>query len=182
MKAVVPTGGGGTRMRPLTFSTNKHFIPIANKPLLYYPIETIANAGIKEVAITYNPGWLDFVKKRLGSGKRWGLRFTYILQEKPLGLANIFQVCEEFLAEEDFLMHLGDNIFTSGINDLVEHFNKEKPSGLVAIVEHPENSRMGVPYFDKKGGLKRYVEKPKNPPHKFVSVPAIKINFIKFFI
>lgn len=172
MKAIVPTGGRGTRMQPLTFSTNKHFIPIANKPLIYYPIETIADSGIKEVAITYNPGWLGFVKKYLGSGRKWGLKFTYILQEKPLGLANIFQVCEDFVGRDSFLMHLGDNIFTSGIKDLTEHFSKEKPSGLVAMVKHRDNGRMGVPYFNKKGNLKRYVEKPKNPPHKF-AIPGV---------
>ena len=97
MKAIIPTGGRGTRMRPLTFSTNKHFIPVANKPLIFYPIETVANAGIREIGITYNPGYLDEVKSILGDGDRWGIKFTYILQEEPKGLANIFQVAEEYL-------------------------------------------------------------------------------------
>ena len=152
-------------MQPLTFSTNKHFIPIANKPLIFYPIEAVAKAGIKEAAITYNPGWLDMVKKYLGKGDKWGLKFTYVLQEKPLGLANIFQVCEEYLSGESFIMHLGDNIFTDGIADEVAHFQKYKPSALAVISHHPENNRMGVPFFDKKGKMIRYVEKPKNPPN-----------------
>jgi glucose-1-phosphate thymidylyltransferase len=172
MKAIIPTGGRGTRMQPLTFSTNKHFIPIANKPLIFYPIEAVAEAGLKEVAVTYNPGWLDIVKKYLGNGSKWGLQFTYILQEKPLGLANIFQVCEEYLEGHRFLLHLGDNIFTEGINDLVDYFEKEKPDGLVAKVKHPENFRLGVPIFDKKGRLTDYVEKPKKPPNEF-AVPGI---------
>jgi glucose-1-phosphate thymidylyltransferase len=165
MKAIIPTGGRGTRMQPLTFSTNKHFIPIANKPLIYYPIETIVQAGIKNIAITYNPGWLEMVKSFLGDGSKWGVKFTYIIQKEPLGLANIFQVCEEYLGGEPFLMHLGDNIFVNGIKKQVEYFNKKKPNALAVIARHPENTRMGVPYFDKKGKLIRYVEKPKTPPN-----------------
>lgn len=172
MKGIIPTGGRGTRMRPLTFSTNKHFIPVANKPLIFYPIETIAGAGIKQMAITYNPGYLDEVEAVLGNGSRWGLEFTYILQEEPKGLANIFQVCEEYLNGQSFVLHLGDNIFVDGINDLVAHFEKKKPDGLVAMVHHSENTRLGVPYFDKDGHLIKYVEKPENPPHDF-AIPGI---------
>jgi glucose-1-phosphate thymidylyltransferase len=173
MKAIIPTGGRGTRMQPLTFSTNKHFIPVANKPLIFYPIESIADVGIKDIAITYNSGWLEKVKDFLGNGSKWGLKFTYILQEKPLGLANIFQECEAYLAGDSFLMHLGDNIFTEGIKDLVDYFLKEKSNGLVAMVRHSESWRLGVPYFDKKGRLKRYVEKPKRkPPHNF-AIPGL---------
>lgn len=170
MKAVVPTGGRGTRMQPITFSTNKHFIPVGEKPLIFYPIEAVAEAGIKDVAITYNPGWLDLVKNYLGDGTRWGMRFTYILQEEPKGLANIFQVCEEYLAGEPFLMHLGDNIFVDGIKEQVNYFEKKKPHALAVIVHHKDNSRMGVPYFDKRGRLIKYVEKPKNPPHDLAVV------------
>jgi glucose-1-phosphate thymidylyltransferase len=172
MKAIIPTGGRGTRMQPLTFSTNKHFIPVGNRPLIYYPIESIAAAGIKDVAITYNPGWLEAVKNHLGDGGKWGLKFSYILQEKPLGLANIFQVCEKFIRGERFLLHLGDNIFTEGISDLVRIFNEKKLYGMVTMVKHDENSRMGVPYFDERGNLIRYVEKPKNPPHNF-AIPGL---------
>src|SRR5574337_37985 len=97
MKGIIPTGGRGTRMRPLTFSANKHFIPIANKPLIFYPIETVADLGVKEIGITYNTGGLDEVNNLLGYGSRWGLKFEYILQEKPAGLANIVEVCEDFI-------------------------------------------------------------------------------------
>lgn len=159
-------------MQPLTYSTNKHFIPVANKPLMHYAIEAVSEAGITEVAITYNPGWEKYVKEKLGNGRKWGLKFTYVLQEKSLGLANIFQVCEEYLAGSPFVMHLGDNIFTEGIKELADYFLKEKPNGLVAKVRHPENTRLGVPYFDKKGRLIKYVEKPKNPPHNF-AVPGV---------
>src|SRR3989344_5306817 len=117
MKAIIPTGGRGTRMQPLTFSANKHFIPLANKPLIFYPIETVVAAGIRDVGITYNPGFLDEVKSYLGDGKRWGAKFTYILQEKPAGLANIVQVCEDYLHGDSFVFHLGDNIFDRGIKE-----------------------------------------------------------------
>ena len=180
MKAIIPTGGRGTRMQPLTFSTNKHFIPIANKPLIYYPIESVADAGIQEVLITYNPGWLDIVREQLGDGRRWGMKFTYVLQKAPNGLADIVRSCEKELDGKPFFLHLGDNIFTDGIKELVEYFEKEKPNGLLPMVEHPENKRLGVPYFDQKGRLKKYVEKPKDPPHNF-AVPGLYFSDNNFF-
>lgn len=183
MKGIIPTGGRGTRMQPLTFSTNKHFIPVANKPLIFYPIESVVGAGIKDIAIIYNPGWLDTVKLFLGDGSKWGAKFTYILQEEPKGLADVVQVCEEYLASEPFVYHLGDNIFTEGIKDVVDYFHRQKPNGLVTMVHHPENKRLGVPYFDKKNRLRKYVEKPKNPPHDF-AIPGLYLgdnNFFKSF-
>lgn len=172
MKAIIPTGGRGTRMRPLTFSTNKHFIPLANKPVIFYPIETVANAGIKDIAITYNPGGLEEAQQILADGSRWGLKFTYVLQQEPKGLANIFQVCEEYLTGDSFVLHLGDNIFVDGIKDLVDYFEKQKPNGLVTIVKHKDNSRLGVPFFDDKGKFIKYVEKPKIPPNDF-GIPGL---------
>ncbi len=183
MKAIIPTGGRGTRMRPLTFSQNKHFIPIANKPLIFYPVETVADAGIKEIAITYNQGGLEEAKTILGDGTRWGLNFNYVLQEEPKGLANIVQVCEEYLQGEEFVLHLGDNIFVDGIKETVDYFLKEKPNGLVTMVHHKDNTRLGVPYFDEKGRLLKYVEKPTNPPHDF-AIPGLYFadsNFFKSF-
>lgn len=180
MKAIIPTGGRGTRMQPLTFSANKHFIPLANKPLIFYPIETVVGAGIKDVAITYNSGFLDEVKSYLGDGSRWGAKFTYVLQEKPAGLANIVQVCEEYLNRDSFLFHLGDNIFDEGIKDVVDYFLSKKPDGLVTMVHHKENKRLGVPYFDESGRLLKYVEKPENPPHDF-AIPGLYFGSNKFF-
>lgn len=180
MKAIIPTGGRGTRMQPLTFSFNKHFIPVANKPLIFYPIETVAAVGVKEVGVTYNPGSLELVKSFLGDGSRWGLKLTYILQEKPIGLANIVQVCEEYLSGSPFMFHLGDNIFSAGLKEIVNHFLTKKPNGLLTMIHHKENRRMGVPYFDRHGHLKKYVEKPKNPPHDF-AVPGVYFADKTFF-
>jgi len=172
MKAIIPTGGRGTRMQPITFSANKHFIPVANKPLIFYPIEAVVDAGIKDILITYNPNTLDMVKSYLGDGERWGVKFKYVLQEHPKGMANIFQVCEEALEGESFLLHNGDNIFTKGIKEAVNFFLKKKPNGLVTMVHHKENRRLGVPYFDKNNHLIEYVEKPENPPHDF-AIPGL---------
>lgn len=183
MKAIIPTGGRGTRMQPLTFSSNKHFIPVAGKPLIFYPIETIAATGIKEFGITYNPGYLEMVQSFLGDGSKWGAKFTYILQEKPIGLANIVQVAEGFIKGDEFVLHLGDNIFVDGLKEAVDHFQKRKPNGLITMMHHPENKRMGVPYFDKEGRLEKYIEKPENPPHDF-AVPGVYFadsNFFKCF-
>lgn len=167
MKALITAGGKGTRMRPLTFSTNKHFIPLANKPLLFYAIEEVAIAGITEIGINYNPGQLDEIKNHLGDGKKWGVNFTYILQEAPKGLANIVEVSEAFLGKDKFLMHLGDNIFYGGIKGLVDAFDKSKLNAMASIIHHKDNCRMGVPYFDKKGKVVKFVEKPPNPPNDF---------------
>lgn len=170
-------------MRPLTFSTNKHFIPVANKPLIFYPIETVARAGIKDIAITYNPQGLEEVKNMLGDGSRWGVYFEYVLQEKPIGLANIVQVCEQFLNGSPFVFHLGDNIFADGIEKVVNYFMDKKPNAMVTMVHHRENKRLGVPFFDKEGRLLQYVEKPENPPHDF-AIPGLYFadsNFFKCF-
>lgn len=183
MKAIIPIGGRGTRMRPVTFTANKHFIPVGNKPLIYYPLQTISDSGITEIAITYNPGQLDYAREKLGDGSRWGATFTFIEQPEPIGLANIIEVCEEWMGDSQFVCHLGDNIFVDGIKEIVEYFEKKRPDGLVTMVHHPENRRMGVPYFDKNNRLVEYVEKPEDPPHDF-AVPGLYFgnkNFFKSF-
>lgn len=172
MKGLITAGGRGTRMRPLTFSTNKHFIPLANKPLLFYAIEEMVAAGITQIGINYNPGQLEEIKAHLGTGKKWGVKFTFILQEKPAGLAHIIKVSQQFLGRDKFVMHLGDNIFFGGIKPLVDRFRKSRAAALLTIIRHSENYRMGVPYFDRKGRLKKVVEKPSNPPHQW-AVPGL---------
>jgi glucose-1-phosphate thymidylyltransferase len=159
-------------MRPLTYAVNKHFIPVANRLLIEYPIKTLVEAGVKEIGITYNPGQLEYAKEVLGDGSKWKAKFTYILQEKPAGLANIVEVAEKFLKGEKFVFHLGDNIFTEGIKDLVEYFDTSSSIGMVTMIHHEQNRRMGVPFFDGKGRLVKYVEKPENPPHDF-AVPGV---------
>jgi glucose-1-phosphate thymidylyltransferase len=172
MKGIITAGGRGTRMRPVTFSTNKHFIPIANNPLLHYAIEEMVNAGINEIGINYNPGQLKELKEHLGSGKDWGVEFTYILQEEPKGLAHIVKVSRDFIGKDKFVMHLGDNIFYGGISNLIKQFEKSKSNALLTTIHHPQNFRMGVPYFNKKNELEKVVEKPKDPPDD-LAVPGL---------
>jgi len=172
MKALITAGGRGTRLRPLTFSNNKHFIPLANKPLLFYVIETIASLGIKQIGINYNPGQLEEIKSYLGTGKKWAVELSYIFEEKPLGLAHIIKASQPFLGKSRFVMHLGDNIFYGGIRSLFEKFKKSKANAMLTMVHHKENWRLGVPYFDKKGRVTKYVEKPKRPPHDW-AVPGL---------
>ena len=171
MKAIIAAGGKGTRLRPLTFSSNKHLIPIANKPLLLYPIEAVAETGIREVGIIVNEAHSP-VEKLLGTGKQWGLKLTYIYQPKPLGLAHVVKISQKFLGKSPFVYHLGDNIFSQGIKAPYEHFMKKKPDAVLTIVKHPENYRLGVPFFDKNNQLVEVVEKPKNPPNQF-GVPGL---------
>lgn len=173
MKAIIPTGGRGTRMRPLTFSYNKHFIPVAGKPLIFYPVEAIVAAGIKEIAITYNPGGLEQAQATLGDGSQFGVSFTYVLQDSPTGgLANIVEVCEEFIGDDKFIFHLGDNIFVDGIQELMEKFENSEANALVTMIQHKDNSRLGVPFFDEEGKFVKYVEKPENPPNNF-GIPGL---------
>lgn len=170
MKAIIAAGGKGTRLRPLTFTSNKHLIPIANKPLILYPIEDLAQLGIKEVGIIVNETRLK-IENLLGSGKKWKIKITYIDQPEPLGLAHVVKISEKFLNKSPFIYHLGDNIFTKGIKKPFTDFVQTKSDALLTIVEHQENYRLGVPFF-KNGKLVKVVEKPKNAPNKF-GVPGL---------
>jgi len=172
IKGLITAGGRGTRMQPLTFSTNKHFIPIANKPLIFYAIETLIEAGIREIAINYNPGQLEELKSYLGTGRKFGVKFTYLLQERPAGLADIVRIAQDFVGRDKLVMHLGDNIFWGGIKELVAKFESSREAAMLIMIKHPENFRMGVPYFDSQNRLVKVVEKPKRPPHQW-AIPGL---------
>lgn len=146
-------------------------LPIANKPLLLYPLEAILETGIKDIGVVVNET-RPAVENLLGDGSKWGVSITYITQEKPMGLAHVVLISKDFLAGEPFIYHLGDNIFTEGIMRPFNHFAKTGPDALLTMVEHEENFRLGVPYFDENGKLEKVVEKPENPPNKF-GVPGL---------
>jgi len=166
MKAIIAAGGKGTRLRPLTFSSNKHLIPIANKPLLFYSIENIVALGIKQIGIVVNET-KSAVNDLLGDGSKWKVKITYIHQPQPLGVANVVKVSQKFLGKSSFIFHLGDNIFSHGIKEPYQHFLKHKPDAVLTIIKHPENHRLGVPFFDNNNKLIKVVEKPTNPPNQF---------------
>jgi glucose-1-phosphate thymidylyltransferase len=179
MKAIIAAGGKGTRLLPLTYSTNKQLLPIANKPLLLYPLETIIKSGIKEVGIIVNETRKE-VEGLLGDGKKLGIKITYIDQPKPLGVAHVVKISEKFVNGDDFVYLLGDNIFTAGLKKPLKQFKRKKADAVLIVVEHQENYRLGVPYFDDKGKLIKVVEKPVKPPNNF-GVPGMYLFSSKVF-
>ena len=162
LKALVLAGGSGTRLRPITHTSAKQLVPLANKPILYYGLESIAAAGVEDIGIVVGDT-RDEIVAAVGDGSRWGLRVTYIQQEAPLGLAHAVLIARDYLGNDPFIMYLGDNLIVEGITSFVEDFESERPNAqvLLAKVEHPEN--FGVAELDVQGALLRLVEKPKNP-------------------
>jgi glucose-1-phosphate thymidylyltransferase len=161
MKGLILSGGKGTRLRPLTYTQAKQLVPVANKPVLFYGIEALMEAGISEIGIIVGDT-KDEIKQAAGDGSRWGLNVTYIEQISPLGLAHAVKISEEFLDGETFVMYLGDNILKSGIRSLVEEFQKNKPNSLILLTEVPNPQMFGVAELEG-GRVVRLVEKPKEP-------------------
>jgi len=185
MKGLILSGGKGTRLRPLTFTQAKQLVPVANKPVLFYGIEALREAGIKEIGIIVGET-KEEIKAAVGDGKTWGIRIVYIEQEAPLGLAHAVKISEEFLGKEPFVMYLGDNILKSGIVSLVKEFEERKPNSLILLTEVPNPEMFGVAEL-REGKVVRLVEKPKKPmsnlalvgvylfdSHIFEAVKAIK--------
>lgn len=162
MKAVLLAGGRGTRMRPLTHTSNKHAIPIANKPLIEYPFEMIVKAGIREIAVVVNET-KEEIEKILGDGSKWNVKVEYIFQDHPGGLAHALSLSEAFIGESKFIMVLGDNILERGILKYVEQFEEGTLNGLILGVKVPEgeHKRYGMATINPKTRrLIRYIEKP----------------------
>lgn len=161
MKALIASGGRGTRLRPITHTQNKHLIPIANKPILYYAIEAAVDAGIKEIAIVHNADSLE-VPRYVGDGSRWGVAITYIQQERPGGLAQVVQLAEGFVKKDDFVFYLGDNMVVGGIKRFVEEFDRKGCNCLLTLARVKDPERFGVPEI-VSGKIVRVEEKPKTP-------------------
>ncbi|MBU2543697.1 glucose-1-phosphate thymidylyltransferase [Patescibacteria group bacterium] len=179
MKAIIAAGGKGTRLYPLTYTSNKHMLPIANKALLLYPFEDIVSVGIKEIGIIVNET-RPSIEKLIGDGSNWGARVTYIDQPIAMGLAHVVKISEKFINGDSFVYHLGDNIFTQGIKRPYSKFVKSKSDAMLTMIEHQENYRLGVPFFDEDGKLIRVVEKPENPPNRF-GIPGLYMFGPKVF-
>ncbi|MCX5749150.1 MAG: glucose-1-phosphate thymidylyltransferase [Candidatus Saganbacteria bacterium] len=162
MKALILSGGAGTRLRPLTHTNAKQLIPIANKPIIFYGIEAIARAGIKNLAIIVGDTAED-VMREVGDGSRWGIRITYIRQEAPLGLAHAVKISRDFMKDDPFIMYLGDNILKEDLNEFVNKFNNNKPNSLILLTKVPNPEHFGVAEIDKDGNVLKLVEKPKQP-------------------
>ncbi len=165
MKALITSGGRGTRLRPLTHTQNKHLIPIANKPILFYALETVASAGIKEVGIVTNQEGKE-VREAVGDGSAWGLSVTYIPQEAPLGLAHVVKISRDFIRDEPFVFYLGDNMVVGGIKRFVKAFLAEKSNCHLTLARVKDPERFGVPEIRGKR-IVRIEEKPAVPKSEF---------------
>jgi len=162
MKALITAGGRATRLRPITYTINKHLIPIANKPMLFYALEKVAEAGVKEVGININPGEKE-IQQVIGDGSRWGIKITYIEQSGgPKGLAHIIKNAKNFLGDESFIFYLGDNIILGSIKRFVEKFINDRLNVLLAFARVSDPERFGVPEI-RDGRVVRVEEKPSQP-------------------
>jgi glucose-1-phosphate thymidylyltransferase len=162
MKALVLSGGKGTRLRPLTFTCAKQLIPVANKPILGYVLDQVAETDIKDVGIITAPETSDYVKEYVKDGTEWNIKIAYIPQE-PLGLAHAVKTAQPFLADDSFVMCLGDNVTGQGINTFVQKFKKENLDALIILKEVDDPSSFGIAQLDTKGNIIKLVEKPKTP-------------------
>ena len=163
LKGLILSGGAGTRLRPITHTSAKQLVPVANKPVLFYGIEALVAAGITDIGIIISPETGEEIQAAAGDGSAFGATFTYIVQDKPLGLAHAVLTAEEFLAETPFVTYLGDNLLRDGISDLADVFRSTGPDALILLtpVSDPEN--YGVAELDGDRVV-RLVEKPKDPP------------------
>jgi len=161
MKALILAGGAGTRLRPITDTESKQLIPVANKPILFYGLEAVAEAGITEVGIIVGDTEQE-IRRAVGDGSRWGLDVTYIRQEAPLGLAHALLTGREFLGDDDFVMYLGDNLVREGIAQFVRSYERNQPDAQIFLVKVREPERFGVAVLEGDRVV-RLVEKPKEP-------------------
>ena len=162
MKALVLSGGKGTRLRPFSYSMPKQLIPIANRPVLEHILENLRVLGVKEAGVIVGD-WAPEIMAMLGDGSRFGMRITYIPQEEPQGLAHCVAIAREFLGDEDFVMYLGDNMLLQGVQEIAEEFNARRPAAQVVVHKVPDPRSFGVAEVDAGGRVTQVVEKPQHP-------------------
>jgi len=162
LKALVLSGGRGTRLRPLTFTLAKQLIPLANKPVLGYVLDQVAETGVNQVGVIVAPETGHYVKEYVKDGEEWHFNVTYISQE-PLGLAHAVKTAKDFLGEEDFIMCLGDNLQGEGLTAFVQKFKKEKMDALILLKPVDDPTKFGVATLDEAANIVELVEKPKKP-------------------
>jgi len=165
MKALITSGGRGTRLRPITHTQNKHLIPIANKPILHYAIEAVRDAGITEVGIIVNADSHE-VQDAIGDGSLWGIHITYIPQDAPLGLAHAVRIAEPFIGSEPFVFYLGDNMVVGGIKRFIDAFERSGYNCFLTLAKVKDPERFGVPEI-RDNQIVRVEEKPKIPKSSF---------------
>ena len=168
MKALILAGGAGTRLRPITHTSAKQLVPVANKPILFYGIEAMVAAGITEIGVIVGDTRAE-VMGALGDGGQWGAKITFIPQDQPLGLAHCVLIAKDFLGDDDFVMFLGDNLLEQDLAAFVRAFENarastEPPAAQILLKQVPDPHRFGIAELDKSGNVIRLVEKPADPP------------------
>lgn len=164
MKGIILSGGSATRLRPCTKVTSKQLLPVYNRPMIYYPLNTLIKAGIKEILIIVAPERAGDYLNLLGSGKEFGVKFTYEIQDEPKGLAEAFIIGEKFIDEDNVTMILGDNIFEDDFSQDIKSF---KSGGKVFAKKVHDPERFGIVEFDKKNKAISIEEKPKSPKSSY---------------
>jgi glucose-1-phosphate thymidylyltransferase len=188
MKGLILSGGKGTRLRPLTYTSAKQLVPVANKPVLFYGVEALVAAGVTDIGVVVGDTHAE-IRGALGDGSAFGAKITYIEQDAPRGLAHAVLISEPFIGRDPFVMYLGDNLLNRGIVEFVDQFVKEKPAAQILLTPVPDPQMFGVAEL-KGDKVTRLVEKPKEPksnlalvgvymfgPEIFNSVRTIKPSF-----
>jgi glucose-1-phosphate thymidylyltransferase len=172
MKGLILSGGAGTRLRPITHTSAKQLVPIANKPILFYVIEHMVGAGIRDIGIVISEGETgNAIMAAVGDGSKWDVRVTYVPQTEPLGLGHCVLIATDFLGDDDFVMYLGDNMLQQGLDEFVGEFESARardadkaPSAQILLAHVEDPTQFGVAAVDESGEVLRLVEKPKDPP------------------
>ena len=179
LKGLILSGGAGTRLRPITHTSAKQLVPVANKPVLFYGIEALVEAGAKEIGIIVSPQTGDEIRAATGDGSRFGAEITYITQAEPLGLAHALLTAEDFIGDSPFVMYLGDNLLRDGIVALAEQFRDSDPDALILLTRVPDPTHYGVAELSEDRVV-HLVEKPEDPPSDLALVGVYMFKSLVF--